>query len=187
LEVLPGTSLGIYGPAGMGKSTLAELVLGVRRPTSGTVSRDGIPVERLAPEEVYEEAVLLRVGAIVQGRLEDNLVMGAEVSADALWAALAEVELEAAVKGLPEGLNTQLGAAGEPLSESRAVDLQVARALLVSPRLVVVDGLLDGLSPSHRVRLLTCLRHGGATLVVLTEDRALAELCDRSMALRGVR
>ena len=149
------------------------------------VLRDGIPVESLSPDEVYEEAVLLRAGAIIQGKLQDNLLMGRDCATDALWSALDEVGIGPTVRGLADGMETALGAAGQPLSESQVIDMQVARALLVKPRLIVVDGLLDGLSHPHRQRLLQSLCRRPATLVVLTEDAALAAECDRTLSLGG--
>jgi len=183
LKVRPGESLRVYGRAGAGKSTLAEVLLGIRRPTTGVVLRDGMPVEALAPEEVFGEALLLRTGEVVQGRLEENLLFGKEVAPEAMWAALEEVGIAERVRQLPDGVQTELGAKGQPLSDSQVLDMQVARALLVNPRLVVVDGLFDGLETTHRRRLLEALRRRPCTLVVFTEDRAVAEECDRTILL----
>ncbi len=185
LDVDAGAAVRVFGPAGAGKSTLAELLLGVRRPTSGTVLRDGMPVDSLAPEELFGEAMLLRVGEVVQGRLDDNLLMGRSHTPEALWTALEEVGIAGAVRALPKQLETMLGEKGQPLSDSQVLDLQVARALLASPRLVVVDGLFDGLEPGHRDRLFGALRRRASTLVVLTEDQSVAGGCDRTITLGG--
>ncbi len=185
LAIGSGESLCVFGQAGSGKSTLAEILLGLRPPTKGVVLRDGMPIDALAPEEVFGEAALLRVGEVVQGRLEDNLLLGREVGPEALWAALEEVGIAEAVRGLPDGLKTVLGDKGQPLSGSQFLDLQVARALLASPRVVVVDGLLDGLDPSRRARLFAALLRRPSTLVVFTEDRAVAGECDRTVSLGG--
>jgi len=181
-----GESLRVFGPAGSGKSTLAEILLGLRPPTNGVVLRDGMPIDALAPEEVFGEAVLLRGGEVVQGRVEENLLLGRESGPEVLWAALEEVGIADAVRRLPEGLQTELGDKGQPLSDSQVLDLQVARALLEAPRLVVVDGLFDGLEPSHRGRLFEALLRRPSTLVVFTEDRTVAGECDRTVTLGGV-
>ena len=185
LNVEPGSSLRVFGKAGAGKSTLAEILLGIRRPSAGVVMRDGMPIDALAPEEVFGEAILLRTGEVVQGRLDDNLLFGQEVSPEVLWSVLEEVGIAETVRSLPDGVETVLGVNGGPLSDSQVLDMQVARALLATPRLVVVDGLFDGLETSHRRRLLEALRRRPATLVVFTEDRAVAEECDRTITIGG--
>jgi len=183
LRIEPGRSLGVYGPAGSGKSTLGEIVLGVRRPTEGIALRDGMPIDSLAPQEIFEEEVLLRWGQVIQGPVEDNLLVGRSRSLEAVWVALESVGLTEAVRALPDGLSTVLDTQGQPLSESQMIDLLVARALLAKTRLVVVDGLFDGLAASHRHRLMEEIEKQSATLLVLTEEVAVAQACNAMLSL----
>lgn len=182
LDVSAGDCIGIFGVSGVGKSRLAEVLAGARRAPTGRVLRDGRPTERLSADERFDEVAVLRTGAVVQGTLLDNLTLGARRPPDQVQAAVEAVGLAKVVESLPQGLDTHLGVAGEPLSESQVVDLLVARALLARPRLAICDSLLDGVTPAHRDRLLAVLREG-TTLVVLTEDEELARRCGRCVAL----
>jgi ABC-type bacteriocin/lantibiotic exporter with double-glycine peptidase domain len=154
---------------------------GVRRPRQGDVSRDGSPIERLSADQRFDEVMLLRAGGVIQGTVDDNLTLGRRLSPPEAWAALDAVGLSDAVRALSDGLSASLGAEGEPLSESQIVDLLVARATVSGARLLVVDGLLDGLPPAHRDRLLQLLTQLPCTLIVLTEDDAVARATGRSL------
>jgi putative ABC transport system ATP-binding protein len=177
----PGDRLGLWGPPKAALSAWAEVFAGVRRPRQGDVSRDGSPIERLSADQRFDEVMLLRAGGVIQGTVDDNLTLGRRLSPPEAWAALDAVGLSDAVRALSDGLSASLGAEGEPLSESQIVDLLVARATVSGARLLVVDGLLDGLPPAHRDRLLQLLTQLPCTLIVLTEDDAVARATGRSL------
>lgn len=179
IAIPPGHRLAILGHPGAGKSTIADLILGVRRPTTGGVLRDEVDLEDLRPEVAYQEAALARGVDIVHGTVEENVALGRGGAARLeVRKALAQVGLGTAVRGLPEGLDTVLGPTGAPLSHSQALRLMLARALTARPRLVVIDGLLDAVPPAERSALLQPFLADDApwTLIVLTEADDVAAL-----------
>lgn len=179
LDVEPGDHTAIMGRPGAGKSTIADLVLGVRRPTAGAVLRDGVDLDDLRPEVAYQEAALARGVDIVHGTVEENVALGRGGAARLeVRRALARVGLSEAVRGLPDGLETVLGPTGSPLSNSQALRLMLARALAGSPRLVVIDGLLDAVPAEDRCDLLAPFICEDApwTVLVLTEAEDVAAL-----------
>src|SRR5690606_23979158 len=113
----------------------------------------------------------------------DNLRFGrAEVSAEAVRDALHDVVLWDEVMSLPNGLETELTTGGRPLTASQATRLMLARAILGDPRLLLLDGPLDALTPVMRKRVLAYLfdkRHTW-TVLVATNSADVIAACDRT-------
>lgn len=173
LHLAAGSHTTILGDPGTGKSSLAQLVIGERPPSAGVVRRDGLDLRALRPRARHHRAVLVRPGDLLAGSVRDNVALGRSGVPDArVWEVLDEVGLKHRIEALPAGLDTQLSPTGAPLSEADRRALLVARAVATAPRLVVVDGLLDGLPAPQRGRLLGVLGPADApwTLLLLTSD-----------------
>lgn len=186
LTVPAGGRLAIVGESGSGKSILAELMLGARVPTSGTVGRDGVPVESIRPRVLHDDALILRPNGVFAGSIRDNLALGARVSEPDVWKTLRRLKLESAIRRLPDGLDTLLLPSGAPLSSAETLMLLVARAVVARPRLVIVDSLLDGLGPGRRDLALQSLDDPTApwTLILLTRSTLVAGGLTQNLELR---
>lgn len=186
LTVEAGARAAVIGRPGVGKSTICDLLLGVRRPSSGRVYRDDMDVADLRPSAVFRDAVLARGVDIVHGTISENIALG-RPSASVLEVrrALQRVGLRQVVESLPDDLQTVLGPTGAPLSSSQALRLMVARALVTKPRLLVIDGLLDGIPEDERDTLLAPLMSADApwTLIILTE---IPEVANRLPAVHVI-
>ena len=132
-RVLDGLSLrassgltAVTGTSGVGKTTLLELVAGLRTPTAGSVSA---PATHLVTQRPFFGAPTLRA----------NLGLGNDADDTAMWAALREVGLEGFVAGLPQGLSTTVGDDGFGFSAGQRARLVLARALLSSSSVVLLD------------------------------------------------
>ena len=109
-----------------------------------------------------------------------------EVSGDDIRRAIRAVGLEAAIAELPEGLDTELHPTTRALSKGELERLMLARGLAGSPRLLVVDGMFDRLAAPLREELLEATLLSPArewTLVLVTQDEALAARCERVLRL----
>lgn len=186
LELPAGSRCAVLSAPGVGKSALADVILGLRSPRAGRVLRDGVDLAELRPAEVFGEALLLRGAEVVAGTLLENLTHGRpELGHLHAHRALARVGLTRRVAALPEGLDTLLAPTGAPLTPSEVQRLAVARALLARPRLLVVDGLLDALPDLDRHELLHLLSDPAQpwTLVVFTERPEVAEALPQRLHL----
>jgi len=186
LEVPPGSSLGITGGSGSGKSLLLELCWDLRQPESGTVRFDGRDLRDLSPSYIRSVASLTAPTEIVGGTLRDNIRLSRpDVSNDEVRAALTACGLAERVARLPEGTETRLAPDGHPLSAGEVQSLIIARAIVGRPRLLLFDSALDHLASNDRRRALDVLFADDSpwTLVVVSNTPDVLERCERVLEM----
>jgi putative ABC transport system ATP-binding protein len=184
-EIPPGARVLITGDAGAGKTTLAELLVGLRSPSSGVLLRDGTPMSLLRPDVVHGAVALVTEDGMFDGTIRDNLLVGRSgLNFSNVWPVLEMLSMDRIIGALPHGLDTRLAPTGAPLSRMHARVLLLARALLGSPRLLVIDGLLDGLPEVISDQLMSALHsQPNTTIVVLSTDLPPASFATHTFAL----
>lgn len=188
LTLAPGRRVAVIGRSGAGKSALADLLVGVRTPSSGAVLLEGADVREISLDALRDGVALVREAEVFAGSLHDNVTVGrAAVGSDDIRRALAAVGLEDEVIGLAEGVHTQLAPDGAPLSQTQARVLMFARAIAGRPRLVVIDGALDALDNETVKGVMSSLTAPQSTwtLLVLTQRESVASLCQDIWRLRA--
>ncbi len=188
LLVEPGKSVGICGAPGCGKTTLAELLFGLRKATSGNIELDGVDSDTLRPDIFRKHVALVGSVEVIEGTIAENVQLDRfEVDSTDAHDFLQKVGLLDEVFLLPLGLETQLTANGSPLSETQLRRLVLARAIAARPRLLVIDGLLDALPDDQALNLIDFLSGEEApwTLIVFSGRRQILERCDRIFNLVG--
>ncbi|MFN3431067.1 MAG: peptidase domain-containing ABC transporter [Candidatus Sericytochromatia bacterium] len=182
----PGARIGIVGAHGSGKSMLADMLTGLRVPSSGAVELDGVDMRDLELGALREQITCLRPGGIVAGTVLENLALGRRgVDLSHARTALEAVGLWEEVQALDAGLDTPLVPGGLPLSPQEASRLSLARAIAWQPRLIVIDEALDGLDAENRARVLDGFFRPDApwSLVVFTRQTEVMARCDALFAL----
>ncbi|MEV7886429.1 ABC transporter ATP-binding protein [Streptomyces sp. NPDC002817] len=182
LTVQPGEAVAILGPSGSGKSTLLNLIAGLDRPDAGTVTVDGVRVDRLgeAGAALYRRS---RIGMVFQFfNLLDDLTVTDNVELPARLTGMARGEAGRRAAELLELLGIDRHARAYPgrLSGGERQRVAVARALMNRPALLLADeptGALDTAAGQDVSELLTGLNSEGQTIVVVTHDLALARSC----------
>jgi putative ABC transport system ATP-binding protein len=182
LSVAPGEAVAILGPSGSGKSTLLNLIAGLDRPSTGTVTVEGVRVDRLseAASARYRRA---RIGLVFQFfNLLDDLTVADNVMLPAQLAGMAHGPAHRRATQLLAALGVDRHASAYPgrLSGGERQRVAVARALMNRPALLLADeptGALDTAAGEDVQRLLTELHADGQTMVLVTHDLALAETC----------
>lgn len=170
LDVAPGRTVAVVGSTGAGKTTLVSLFSRLSDPTSGTVLIDGQDLRDVRPADIAAQVALVAQSTFVfEDSVRANVTLcdddDPEAPTDAqVWAALAAAHVDDVVRALPGGLDARLGERGSNLSGGQRQRLALARALVRSPRLLVLDDATSAVDPGIEQAILTGLRprDGGA-------------------------
>ncbi|WP_051451728.1 ABC transporter ATP-binding protein [Actinospica robiniae] len=191
-SVAPGRTVALVGATGAGKSTLAALLARLADPTGGEIRLDGTVLADYAKGEVSDAVALVPQQTFIFGdTVRANVTLGADMSDDAVWAALRTAQAERFVKALPAGLDTVIGERGTTLSGGQRQRLALARALARRPRLLVLDDCTSAVDPSVEAAILDGLREQGsstgpgATVVVIAYRKATVALADEVLFLEN--
>ena len=188
LDVAPGERVAVTGASGTGKSTLVDLLYGLREPARGRILLDGVDLRDVLREDLRAHVAAVKGFEVFDGTVLENVRLGREdLSAADVRDALSRVGLLDEVQELPEGLHTRLCTGGAPLSLGQARRLLLARAIAGRPRLLVLDEALDDLDAARRPGVLRELfdRDNPWTLLVVTHLPEVARACDREVVLGG--
>jgi len=188
LDIKAGDKVAICGLNGTGKSTLADCIFRISSPKSGRIEIDGHDVREVHPLELRSEIALVRGIDLFHGTIEENLTLSStSLPSGKVREALNMVGILEDIYALPDGLQTTLQGQAEPLSRGQAARLMIARAILLEPRLVILDGILDGIDESTVSGLLQELTGPRApwSVLVLTHEANVARHFSTSYMLRG--
>ncbi|NJP43183.1 ABC transporter ATP-binding protein [Actinacidiphila epipremni] len=186
LTVGAGEALAVLGPSGSGKSTLLNLIAGLDRPTEGSVTVDGVRVDRLG-ETGSARYRRERIGMVFQFfNLLDDLTVTDNVLLPSQLVGAGRAQARARARARAAELLDHLGIARHAraypgrLSGGERQRVAVARALMNRPALLLADeptGALDTASGAEVRALLAGLNAEGQTIVLVTHDLALAQSC----------
>lgn len=183
-EVRPGEVVALVGESGSGKSSLLALLLGLRRPSAGTIRVDGHVVDgrALIPAIAWAGQNV----RVLSASLRDNLTLGRPSADDpAIRAAVEAATLQPVIDRLPDGLDTMVGEGGRALSGGEARRVALARALVRDAPLVLLDEPTANLDGESEAAVLSALRSltAGRTVIVATHSPAVMAMADRVVRL----
>ena len=186
-----GTHCGIVGSNGSGKSTLLGCLLGLYTPTAGSSRIGGRPAAAFLEDQARALAYVGPEPFLIEGSLRDNLEYGQARpgTGEDLWRALAAVQLDGFVRGLPLGLETRIAESGDGLSSGERQRLTIARALLRRPQLLVMDEPSANVDEASEKALVEALRFlkGQCTVVVVSHRPGILAAVDRCLDMdRGL-
>ena len=191
LELSHGDWLGVAGPTGAGKTTLADVMLSLVRPDAGSLQVDGREMEgELASRWRAQAAYVPQDVVLFDASIRDNLRLYAPDAGDAeLEKALRQAAGDFVVDRLPEGLDTRVGPGGRWLSGGERQRIGIARALLRKPGFLVLDeptAALDAGTQANLMKALSGLEHT-MSVVLITHRPELLELADQVIEIDGGR
>jgi ABC-type multidrug transport system fused ATPase/permease subunit len=165
---------------------LLDLLLGLRYPTSGHISIAGFDLRSWYLEELRASVMLIRSQDIVSGTIAENIRLGRPgIGLDDVQRALRQVGLLDDVMCLPLGMHTPLVTGGLPLSSRQRTRLLLARALVLKPRLLLLDDVFDGMDRASMDELTSVILDPGLpwTVIIATRDPLVAAKCGQQIDL----
>jgi ATP-binding cassette, subfamily B, bacterial len=171
----PGTKTAIIGPTAAGKTQLLYLLIGLLKPTSGTVTYDGEPID-----EYDKEALHRRVGFVFQDSVIFNLTVFENIAFSTsaekpdIEKAIETAELNDFIAALPEGLETVVSERGTSLSGGQKQRVMLARALALNPRVLLLDDFTARVDSTTERAILNNVHknYPGITLISVTQKIA---------------
>jgi ATP-binding cassette subfamily C protein len=195
LRLAPGEILGVIGPSGAGKTTLARLAAGATTPDAGAVRLDGANMadwdgDRLGRFIGY----VPQDSALIAGSIKDNISRfaawsgGDPATVDAAVVAAAQAAgVHELILRLPAGYDTVLGAGGRGLSAGQAQRVALARALYDNPSLLVLDepnSALDADGEAALNQTILAAKARGAAVLIVAHRTGILNIADRLLVLR---
>jgi ATP-binding cassette, subfamily C, bacterial CydD len=187
LELAPGETVALTGPSGVGKSTVAALLLLLAEPTAGRVTAGDVELAGCDPAAWRADVAWVpQRPTLFRGTVADNIRLGDAAADDAaVREAAALAGADAFVLDLPDRYETIVGDGGRPLSAGQTRRLALARAFLRDAPLVVLDEPTADLDPASADAVGEAVQRllGGRTVLLVTHRRELEASADRVVRL----
>jgi ABC-type bacteriocin/lantibiotic exporter with double-glycine peptidase domain len=185
LEIAPGSRIGLVGKSGCGKSTVARLITGFFDPWEGQILIDGIGRHQHAPEVLTDGIALVDQDvAIFEGTLRDNITLWDATVPDAdIMAALVDAQLADDVAQWSGGLDAHLSEGGSDLSGGQQQRLEIARALVRRPALLVLDEATTAIDSQTERRIDEAIRRRGTSCLIIAHRLSTIRDCDEIIVL----
>lgn len=183
MHIDPNTSVALIGASGAGKTTLADIILGILECQEGHVEVDGLDIAYnmdtwhsfigYIPQTIY----------LMDDSIRANVAFGLDIEQideEAMWKAIREAQLEDFVKSLPEGLDTVIGDRGVKLSGGQRQRIGIARALYQNPKVLILDEATSALDNETEKEVMQAIDglHGTRTLIVIAHRLSTIKKCD---------
>jgi len=188
-RVIPGTICAILGRSGVGKSTIADLIVRFYDPDEGTIRLDDHDLRRVRLNDLRNSVVLVdQASFLFQATVRENIAYGnPDATLDEITTAAQAAAIHDRVLALPQQYDTLVGERGLTLSAGERHRITLARALLRNPAVLVLDEPTAALDPDTEREIVDSLRTAlrGRTAIVITHRSSLASIADQVITLDG--
>ena len=190
-KIKAGERIAFIGRIGSGKSTIEKLMLSMYEPQEGSILIDGTDIRQIDPSDLRRQ-----IGYVPQdislmfGSVKDNITMGSRYADDASILHAAEIAgVTQFVNRHPEGFDMPVGERGASLSGGQRQSVAVARSLLLSPPIFIMDEPSNSMDNSTEARFKEKLSEqlNNQTLILVTHRASLLSLVDRLIVLDGAK
>ncbi|AKX46444.1 ABC transporter ATP-binding protein [Thiopseudomonas alkaliphila] len=185
-SINPGETVALVGASGGGKSTIAQLLLGLYQPDSGRITLNQQPIAALGYSAIRQHiAMVMQQPALFNSSVRDNLLLGRQATDSDCWQALRIAQLADTVEQMPEQLDTLIGRSGIKLSGGQKQRLAIARMIMSNPEMIILDeatSAVDTLTEQALHQQLSQFLQGKTTLIIAHRLSAVLQ-ADRVLVL----
>ena len=183
LTIKKGDAIAFIGESGTGKSTIADIILGLFRPQQGEICVDGIDIKKMperwnkmigyVPQSVY----------LLDDTIRNNIAFGIEedkIDEGKIWEVLEQAQMKSYVEKLPEGLDTMLGERGIRFSGGQRQRIAIARALYFDPDILILDEATSALDNKTEEAVMEAvdMLQGWKTLIIIAHRLSTIKKCN---------
>jgi len=182
LSIPKGESVGFIGPSGAGKTTTADILLGLLKPQQGVVTINGNNIFEMPYLWAHIVGYVPQNVFLMDDTVRANVAFGIkDVKDDDIWEALDRAQLKPFVESLPKGLDTVVGERGIKFSGGQRQRIAIARALYNRPLILVMDEATASLDNETENAVMESIEalHGHITMVIVAHRLSTIKNCDR--------
>lgn len=182
-EIPKNVSLALVGPSGAGKTTLADLILGVLKPESGKISMDDVDINENMHFWHQKLGYIPQTIYLMDDTIRNNIAYAVEenrIDEKSLEKAIEEAQLKDFIDTLPEGLDTVIGEGGVRLSGGQRQRIGIARALYSDPEVLILDEATSALDNETEEAVMEAIDrlNGKKTLIIIAHRLSTIKNCD---------
>lgn len=189
LTIERGESVAFIGSSGAGKTTLADVIMGLLRPQAGTVEMDGKDIYSMPHEWAHIIGYIPQSVFLIDDTIRANVAFGLPdklVSDERVWLALEKAQLLDFVEKLPAGLDTIVGERGVKFSGGQRQRIAIARALYENPDILVLDEATSALDNETETAVMESIDalQGSITMIIVAHRLTTIRNCDRIFEIK---
>jgi ABC-type multidrug transport system fused ATPase/permease subunit len=183
LNIKNGTTIGLIGESGAGKTTLINIILGLMQPTSGSICVDGVDISEnvknwqsqigYVPQNIYlsDDTIKKNIAFALPEEKIDNIAVNKAVT---------NAKLDSLVNNLSNGLDTKIGEFGDRISGGQKQRIAIARALYAEPKVFILDECTNSLDLKTEKQIIDEVNSlkGKKTIIMISHRLSTLENCD---------
>ena len=185
-----GEMIGIMGPSGEGKTTFADIMLGLLYPEDGKILVDGVDIRQNMKMWQKSIGYVTQNVFLLDGSVKANIAFGVheeDVDEKLLWEAMEKAQIDKFIKELPDGINTRVGERGVKFSAGQCQRIGIARALYARPQILIFDEATSALDADTESAVINAINelYGKHTIIVISHHAIALEQCDKVYTISG--